>query len=261
MNTLKIEQRDHVLRIIFQRVEQHNALNAEMIEEITRAFVDANSNPTCRVVFVKGAGASFCAGADLHWMKESARFSEDQNKADALKLFDMFSAIRACKWPVVMKVHGNAMGGALGLIAAADIVAAENDTAFCFSEVRLGLVPAVISSFVAAKASQGFMCEHMLTAKKFKAEQALAAGLVHRCGRELEINDYLAKTLQGFAELAPEAVVQTKALLHDLTHLRGPEVRDHTASLIASKRVGAEGQEGLAAFFEKRKPNWVIEQK
>lgn len=259
MNTIDIEQRDHVVRVILHRPEKHNALDAQMIHEITEAFKGIQEDPTLRAVFLKGKGDSFCAGADLHWMQDSVQFSEKQNLEDAQKLFEMFAAIRNCRVPVVAKLHGHVMGGALGIVAACDIVAAELSANFAFSEVRLGLVPAVISWFVQQKMQPHYLHEYLLTGKRFDAKAAKEVGLVNFVGRELEINNYLETTLDSFALLAPEAVVQTKKLLLDLPAVPDGKVRDFTASLIAKKRVGPEGQEGLKAFFEKRKPNWVME--
>lgn len=259
MKTIDIEQRDHVIRVVLNRPDKHNAMNAEMIHEITEAFQKIESDPTVRAVFLKGKGDSFCAGADLHWMQDSVKYSEQQNLEDAEKLYDMFNAVRNCKVPVVAKLHGHVMGGALGLIAACDIVAAELSANFAFSEVRLGLVPAVISWFVQQKMQPHYLHEYLLTGRRFDAKAAKEVGLVNCVGRELEINDYLEKTLDGFALLAPEAVRQTKKLLLDLPQVSNDKVREFTASAIAKKRIGPEGQEGLQAFFEKRKPHWVIE--
>lgn len=258
METINFEKNDHIVKVILNRPDVHNAMNAKMIEEITQAFHKISEDPTARVVYIKGMGASFSAGADLNWMKDSIQFSQQQNFEDAQKLFDMFSAVKNCKLPVIAKLHGNVMGGGLGLVAAADITYAEVGSIFSFSEVKLGLVPAVISSFVKAKMTKAGMHDLMLTGRQFDAPTALRYGLISGSGRELEINEIIKQRLESFAKLAPEAVVQTKKLLLALDDMPASKYRDHTSELIAEKRASTEGQEGLNAFFEKRKPNWVL---
>lgn len=258
MKTINIEQENHILKITLNRPEVHNAMNSEMIHELTQAFQEANEKPTARVVLLSANGASFCAGADLTDMKAAVDFTEQENIKDSENLYGMFYAIKYCKLPVVAKLHGNIMGGGLGLAAAADISIAESGAIFSFSEVRLGLIPAVISSFVSKKMSKVKMTQLMLTAERFDADKAVHSGLITEVGRELEIKERLQKILEEFSKLGPSAVIKTKQLLLDLESLPEKDVRSYTTQLIASQRVTTEGQEGLKAFFEKRKANWIF---
>lgn len=256
---LEVLRDKHIIRITLNRAEKHNAFNAEFIQEITNAFQEASADKTARVVFLSANGPSFCAGADLAWMKKSKNLSQDQNIQDAEKLFDMFEAVRTCRLPVVAKVHGNVFGGGLGLVAACDIAAADRSAIFSFSEVKIGLVPAVISSFILNKANHRVAAEYMISGESFEGDRALQMGLINDFEPELQVNKYLGRKLELFAKLGPDAVSQTKLLINQLSKNEITDVKKHCAELIANKRTGDEAQEGLSAFFEKRTANWVIE--
>ena len=256
---LEVVKDRHIIRMTLNRADKHNAFNADFIQEITDAFREANGDKTARCVYVEANGPSFCAGADLNWMKESKDFSREQNIEDAEKLFDMFEAVRSCELPVIAKVHGNVFGGGLGLVAACDIAAADRSAKFSFSEVRLGLVPAVISSFVLNKCNKRLASEYMISGQLFEGEVALQMGLINHFDPEIQVNKYLDKNIEAFASLGPEAVKSTKQLVNQQLGQEIQDIKKHCAELIAEKRVGTEGQEGLAAFFEKRSANWVIE--
>lgn len=258
METIEYNKKGHLLRVELNRPKSHNAMNAKMIEELTEVFQDVSEDPTIRIVYLKGNGPSFCAGADLNWMKDSIKFTQQQNLEDAKKLYDLFSAIKNCAAPVVTRVHGNVMGGALGLVAASDIVYADLGAVFCFSEVKLGLVPAMISPFVKRKMTASAMHELMLTARRFDVDEAIQYGLVTNKGRELELDKFVEKQVKAVMSLAPEAIFKTKKLLLDLDEMPAAKYKEHTSQLIAEKRSSPEGQEGLNAFFEKRNPSWII---
>lgn len=250
-----------VAYVTLNRPEVHNAFHPEMIADITKAFKEVRKNKTLRAVLLSGNGKGFCAGADLGWMKSMAKYTVAENKKDAGKLYDMFAAIRDCGIPVVGKVHGAVMGGAMGLISVCDTVFAEKNTMFSFSEVRLGLAPAVISSFVAQKMHASYLSHFFLTGAKFISDEAKAAGLVHYV---VEFKEALDKDVESFLTneilvSGPQAVRETKALLNALpTYKSEAKVKAATTTLIAKLRVSKEGQEGLQSFFDKRKPNWRL---
>lgn len=274
MKYIKLEEKEGTLSIRFHRPELHNAFNDEMISEITKAVQSVNAKTgkgtgsgalgqstgfkNVRYVVLSGEGGSFCAGADLDWMKSMVDYSLEENRADSLRLFDMFKAIRDCPVPVISKVHGNAFGGGLGIIAASDIVAAEESTKFCFSEVKLGLVPAVISPFVAEKCSLSKMKEWMLTAKVFHPVEAVEANLINFSGTQHEVDNYIGLIAKLIKKSGPQAVSETKKLVQQLSSWDWSEKRDGTAHVIASRRVSEEGQRGLKAFFDKKSVDWSI---
>lgn len=248
----------HVLKIVLSRPEIHNAFDPLMISELTQAFRSVDKEESVRAVLITAEGKSFCAGADLNWMKSMVNFSKEENRSDSLKLFDMFDAARLCPVPVIASVFGSVMAGGLGLVATADIVAATKETRFCFSEVRLGLVPATISAFVTLKTSSSLARTAMLTGEIFEAAQAREMGLVEFCGEKEEVDDFVQSKIENIVNNGPQASRETKKLLNSIATSGWPQIRDETARVIAERRVSAEGQDGLASFFEKRKPKWKL---
>ena len=242
------------------RPEVHNAMNSEMIGELTKAFKRPMSEKGIRVVHLSGEGKSFCAGADLHYMKSMAGFSLEENRADSVLLFEMFEAVQKCPVPVVAHLHGSVMGGASGLAAACDYVAAESGTKFCFSEVKLGLVPAVISPFVLKKMEGALARELMLTARLFESEEAQRGHLVQFVGSGDSCKEHLDHLIKRVLKAGPEAVRETKKLLNFVEEGSSwNDVKQETTKVIAERRVSPEGQEGISAFFEKRAPKWQQE--
>ena len=259
MKWLKVLNKNFTCEIILNRPEIRNAFNPEMIEEITQVFTHLPE--TTRVVVLRGAGDVFCSGADLEWMKSMVHFSFDENKQDSLKLYNMFKAIKNCPVPVLTVVQGAAMGGALSLMAAADVVIAVESTKFCFSEVKLGLAPAVISSFVLAKVSRGVIEPWMITGKVFDVLEAQRQGLVHQVVKLEDLTKAVDAWVTAILEAAPEAVKATKKLVQQVQEWNEEQQKEMTATLIATRRVSKEGQEGLKAFLEKRAPSWKELQK
>ena len=256
--TLKIQLGESMAWINLDRPEVRNALNAELIRELTEAFDWLNSRDDIRVIILKGNGNAFCAGADLAYMKEMAGFSYNQNIADAEKLSKLFQTIYFCDKAVIACVHGASIGGANGIVAAADIVIAEKETKFAFTEVRLGLTPATISPFVVSKIGNTAAKELMLTGRRFTADEAKAFGLVNVVVPEADMVDTERQYIDHFLHASPDAVAECKHLLRRVTGTddRFDPVFMDTSVLIANQRISKAGQEGMAAFFEKRKPNW-----
>lgn len=246
MSALRIERDGDVLRITLSRPETRNAFDAELVSELSAAFVDVGK---ARAVVLAGSGPSFCAGADIEWMRASAGLSPEQNLAEANALRRMLETIDSCPAPVVAAVHGHAIGGGVGLVATSDVVLAHERTVFAFSEVKLGLVPAVISPFAVRKLGEGWARRYFLTGERFDASRAQQIGLVHEVTDDLEAT--LSATLAELASAGPRAVRGAKRLVLDRPD--GPE----TARRIAERRAGAEAQEGLRAFLERRPPEWA----
>ncbi len=256
--TIKIQLGESMAWINLDRPEVRNALNGELIRELTEAFDWLNSRDDIRVIILKGNGPAFCAGADLAYMKEMAGFSYNQNIADAEKLSKLFQTIYFCDKAVIVDVHGACIGGANGIIAAADIVIAERETKFAFTEVRLGLTPATISPFVVSKIGNTAAKELMLTGRRFTADEARAFDLVNVVVDEAEMIDTERQYIDHFMHASPYAIAECKNLLRMVsgTDDRFNPVFMNTSMAIANQRVSKAGQEGMNAFFEKRKPEW-----
>lgn len=227
-----------------------------MIKEITKAFKEIAKDQKVRAVLLTGEGPSFCSGGDLEWMKSMASYTLAQNVKDAKELFAMYWAIRSCPVPVIGKVFGHCFGGGAGLNAVCDIVAAEEQTQFSFSEVKWGLVPAVISPFVVERATQTFVRETFITAKVFGVLEAMQGGLINFTGTEADVDQYLQDTFKSILAAAPEAVRETKKLHQSYSTIQWKKVEPQVTKLIAKRRVSAEGQKGLKAFLEKQSPKW-----
>jgi enoyl-CoA hydratase/carnithine racemase len=245
VGALRAERDGAVLRITLARPERRNAFDARLIGELTEAFADVGD---ARAVVLAGEGASFSAGADVDWMRASVDLSDEENVEDALRLRRLFESIDGCPAPVICRVQGHAFGGGCGLVAAADIAVAAPDAVFAFSEVRLGLIPAVISPFAIAKIGPGSARRYFLTGERFGADTALWIGLVHEVAPDLD--EAVGALAAELLSAGPEAVRAAKRLVLDRPD--GPE----TARRIAERRASEEGQEGLVAFLERRRPRW-----
>jgi methylglutaconyl-CoA hydratase len=243
--TLRIERDDSVLRITLARPERRNAFDAELISELSQAFVDVGR---VRAVVLAGEGASFCAGADVDWMRASVGLSLEENVADANAMRQMFESIDNCAAPVVVRAQGHALGGGAGLVAAGDIAIADPQTVFAFSEVKLGIVPAVISPFALAKIGPGAARRYFVTGERFDAATALRIGLVSEVADDLDAA--VERVVAELRSAGPRAARWAKRLVRERPG--GAE----TARWIAERRTSEEGQEGLRAFLEKRKPDW-----
>ena len=256
--TLKVQLGESMAWVSLDRPEVRNALNAELIHELTEVFDWLNSRDDIRVIILKGNGKAFCAGADLEYMKAMAGFSYNQNIADAQNLSKLFQTIYFCDKAVIVDVHGACIGGANGIIAAADIVIAERQTKFAFSEVRLGITPATISPFVVGKIGNTAAKELMLTGRRFTAEEAKDFRLVNVVVDEAEMIDTERQYIDHFLHASPDAIAECKNLLRMVssTDDRHNPVFMQTSVAIANQRISKAGQEGMAAFFEKRKPEW-----
>jgi methylglutaconyl-CoA hydratase len=250
---------DGVARVTLPRPEVGTAFNAELIAALTATFVTFADEPVdrLRVVVLAGEGRSFCAGADIGWMRASLALSVEENEADARRLAEMFAAIDACPVPVLARVHGAALGGGMGLCAVADIVLATADAAFAFSETKLGILPATIAPFVLAKIGESAARALFATGQRFVAERARANGLVHEVlADEAALDARVGELVGEVLSAGPTAARAAKAVIRDLRGLPAAQARSLTVRRIATQRTSAEGQEGLSAFLEKRRPAW-----
>jgi methylglutaconyl-CoA hydratase len=255
--SLKVEEKNRIVSVILNRPEMRNAFDAKMISDLTNVFIHLSQRNDISAIVLKGEGKTFSAGADLGYMKEMAKFSVSENEEDAAKLDRMFETIRDCRHPLIGRLHGHAMGGALGLASVCDIAAAVDGTQFAFSEVRIGLAPAVISPYVLDKMSISYARRYMLSGEVFGVDEAFESGLIQFHGTESEVDSFVTKLSDTFNANGPEAVRSTKKLLRDLDMTPGwNEKRGLTTKVIAARRVSDEGQEGLRAFLEKRAPSW-----
>jgi len=254
-STIIVEKTENVITIWLNRPEVHNAMNVLMIEELTEAFTSI-TDEEMRAVLLRGKGKSFCAGADLNYMKEIASFGIADNKADSLKLANLFNSIYLCPFPTIALVHGSAFGGANGLLAACDIVVAEENTTFAFTEVKLGIAPATISPFVIKRIGEFGAKELMITGKRFKGPEALKWKLVNNSIPEEELEKKLQQLIEEIKRNGPKAIRATKKLIHSIIDSDIDELIEYTGDLIAELRASDEGQEGMAAFLEKRKSKW-----
>ena len=243
---LRAEREGDVLHVTLARAERRNAFDAGLISELTDAFAGVGD---ARAVVLAGEGPSFCAGADVEWMRASVALSLEENVEDARSLRRLLDAIDLCPAPVVARVQGHALGGGCGLIACCDVVVAADDAVFAFSEVKLGLVPAVISPFALAKMGPSPARRYFLTGERFDAAAALRIGLVHEVVPADELDHCVERIVAEILSAGPEAVRAAKRLVLD-----APLDGEETALRIAERRTSAEGQEGLSAFLERREP-------
>lgn len=262
MQTLKIERDARgVALIAMNRPEVHNAFDEAMIREVIEAFRDLGGDDSVRVIIVAAEGKSFCAGADLNWMKRASEYDEDQNREDAGELALMLNAIYACPKPVIARVQGNAFGGGVGMVAAADIAIGVSDVQFALSEVKLGIIPAVISPYVIEAIGARYAHRYFITAERFSGSEAYRIGLLHDLAPSIDAMDEmiaaLCTTLLGNG---PRAIEAAKNLIQAVAQKPiDDELMEDTIERIAQIRSTREAKEGIGAFLQKRKPNWVKE--
>lgn len=256
MTFLKVSEHPGRVEVRLNRPEVRNAFSPQMISEITATFKKLQTRSDVRLITLCGEGSVFCAGADLASMKESVNYDRKKNENDAENIFNMFEAISACPQPVVGAVQGAAFGGAMGLIACCDVVLAEEKTKFCFSEVRLGIAPAVISGFILRKVNLGQVASAMLSGQVFTARRARRMGLVQEIVEDENFQERYAELVREMMMAGPEATRATKALIQSFHPPISPEFRKRSIQTIAELRVSEEGQEGLKSFLEKREPKW-----
>jgi len=256
MPVLLTERDGPVLRLTLNRPEVRNAIDDEVIAALTAAGRSAADDPELRAVVLAGHGKTFCAGADLAWMSKAIGYTREENRRDAEDLARMLETLNTLPVPLIARVHGAALGGGAGLIAVCDIVVAADDATFGFSEVKLGIIPSVISPYVIDKIGVSAARALFLTGVRFSARRARRLGLVHDVVANGELDETIDAHLKEVFTAGPQAIAAAKALIREVSGSRTADVIGLTTSRIAEQRVSDEGQEGMRAFLEKRKANW-----
>ncbi|UKJ76950.1 enoyl-CoA hydratase/isomerase family protein [Azospirillum brasilense] len=246
-----------VAAVTMNRAEVHNAFNEQVITDLTDAFLSLGSNPDVRVILLRGAGKSFSAGADLGWMKKMAGYSHGENVQDAMGLATMLRTLDECPKPTIAVVQGPAFGGGVGLVAACDIAIAAETASFALTEVRLGLIPAVISPYVVAAMGERACRRYFLTAERFSAAEALRFGLLHQTVPATELDACVEVMVRNLLQCGPASQTAAKELIRAVARRPLDDTLVHdTAERIARQRASDEGREGVGAFLEKREPAW-----
>jgi len=255
--TLLVELADGVLTVTLNRPEVHNAFNDELIGEAIDLFSNLDTD-AARVVVLKGTGKNFCAGADLNWMSRMVTYTRDQNVRDSSLLAKMYAVMNECPLPVVGRIHGAAIGGGVGLVSVCDVAIALQTSQFGLSEVKLGILPAVISPYVIAKIGQTHARALFLTGERFDADRAHRIGLVHRVVEsEAELDAAVYETVTQLRTSGPEAVRECKKLIAYVATHEPADAIPYTIEAIAARRVSEEGQEGMKAFLSKGLASWI----
>jgi methylglutaconyl-CoA hydratase len=247
--------------VTLNRPERHNAFDDALIAELSTAIDRMAADPAVRVLVVSSTGKSFCAGADLNWMKRAAGYGGEENLHDARALAEMLRRLAQCPKPTVARVQGPAYGGGVGLVACCDVAIATFDTQFALTEVKLGLIPAVISPHVIAAIGERYARRYMLTAERFSAAEAYRIGLVHEIVTDAAaLDEAVGEIVDALLNNGPQALAECKQLISAVAWKPlAAEVIEDTAQRITRLRAGAEGREGMTAFLERRKPNWIAQ--
>jgi methylglutaconyl-CoA hydratase len=255
---LTIRRDGPVEYLTLNRPDVRNAFNEHVIAELAEWAARTSLHPQTapRVVVLAGAGKMFCAGADIAWMSKTIHYSEEENLRDAMAMSRMFAGLNDLPMPLIGRIHGAALGGGAGLAAVCDIVVADEQAVFGFTEVKLGILPAVISPFALAKIGRSAARELFLTGARFSAARAKEIGLVHAVAPPQELDAKVDEYVREILAAGPEAIAASKGLIREVWERSVHDATPLTASAIAARRVSAEGQEGLKAFLEKRKPSW-----
>ncbi len=255
-STLRISRDGPVATVTLARPDVRNAFDEAMIEDLTRAFGEFTAGGEWRAVVLTGEGKSFCAGADVSWMRRAAGYSPEENREDARRMARMLRTIDTCPIPVVGKIFGAAIGGGVGLTAVCDIAVAAAGTVFSLAEVKLGILPAAISPYVLRAIGARNARDFFLTGERFDAAEARRIGLVHLVAEDGDLDAAVARKVDAILGSGPEAVAAAKNLIDRVARMGIDEAFPATADAIAERRASSEGREGLTAFLEKRRPSW-----
>jgi methylglutaconyl-CoA hydratase len=255
---LKLDIHKNVAFVVLDRPDIHNAFNDELVKAVTDTFTELGGRPEVRVIVLAGSGKSFCAGADLNWMKRMVHYTHEENLADARAIGQMYLAIAKCPKPVIARVHGAALGGGAGLVAACDIGVAIESVQFGFTEVKLGIIPAIISPFVIARIGPGRAREFFITGERFLAPVAMNIGLIqHVVSHEQALDPLIDSKISQILTSAPAAIAAAKDLIFGVTARNLESSLDFAAEATAQARAGTEGQAGMQAYLDHQKPPWI----
>lgn len=254
--TLTLEKKEGIAEVCLNRPQVHNAFNEVVVKELTEVFNRLEKDEDVWLIILTGKGKSFCAGADLNWMKKMVNYSWEENVADSLEMSKMFETIDRCPKPVLGKVNGSAFGGGVGLVCVCDIAVGCEDSLFAFSEVKLGIIPAVISPYVAKRIGIARTRELFLSGERINGKRAAEIGLLNYAVKKEELDSKVQEKVKFLRSSGRKAMKEVKRLLRKMTELDPQSFKNFCAEKIAELRASEEGQEGLAAFLEKRKPSW-----
>lgn len=255
--TLELVKEGEVVTVFLNRPEVHNAMNETLMRELTTCFKELSNDPHTRIVVLTGNGKSFCAGADLNWMKSMVSYSEKENIKDSRLLLELYDTIYQCPKPVIARVNGHAFGGGIGLFTVCDVVIAVPGCKFAFSEVKLGIIPSVISTYISRRITGlSHMRRLFITGERFTSEYAEKIGLIDHVVPEEKLEETVQKYIDLLRSSGPKAIMEIKKLIDAYEQLTIDAYKEHTVRKIAELRVSNEGQEGINAFLEKRKPKW-----
>ena len=254
--TLRVERDGPVATVVLARPDVRNAFDDAMIAELTAVFASLSAEAGVRAVVLTGEGKTFCAGADVHWMRKAAGYSREENREDARKMARMLRTIDVCSRPVIGKIRGAAIGGGVGLAAVCDIAIASRETVFSLAEVKLGILPAAISPYVLRAIGARLARDYFLTGDRFDAEEARRIGLLHAAVEDAELDAAVERKIDSLLTSGPEAVAAAKKLIDTVSGMDIDAAFPATAEAIADRRASEEGKEGLTAFLEKRRPRW-----
>ncbi|RLF53395.1 MAG: enoyl-CoA hydratase [Thermoplasmata archaeon] len=255
-DTIEVVREKNVARVYLNRPDVHNAMNEKLMKELISCFRELGSDKNVRMIILTGRGESFCAGADLNWMKSMVNYSKEENIEDSRLLLDLYETIYTCSKPVIGRVNGHAFGGGIGLFAVCDIVIAVEGCKFAFSEVKLGIIPAVISTYVVRRIGLSNMRRLFVTGERFDSFYAKEVGLVDFVASKEEFDSLVEKYVEILRSSGPVAVKEVKELVERYEKLDVEEYKEYTVRKIAELRVSNEGQSGINAFLDKKKPIW-----
>jgi methylglutaconyl-CoA hydratase len=254
--TLVITKKDDITTVALNRPDVHNAMNETLMNELTSCFHHLSSDNSITAIILTGNGKSFCAGADLTWMKQMVNYSAEENKKDSRVLLDMYESIHSCPKPVLGRINGAAFGGGIGLLAICDITITIPEVTFAFSEVKLGIIPAVISTFVAPRMTPATMRRLFITGERFDSAAAQKIGLIDIIVPPENLDETINSCVEQVRSSGPTAIKEIKHLIYHLQKMDIKEYKEFTVEKISELRVSQEGQEGNKGFLEKRKPSW-----
>lgn len=255
-DTIEISSHNGTVTVSLNRPEVHNAMNELLMTELTNCFRDLSNDSKLRVIVLTGKGKSFCAGADLNWMKSMVNYSREENKKDSKLLLDLYETILSSPKPIIGRINGHAFGGGLGLIAVCDITISIPGLKFAFSETNLGIIPSVISSYISPRVSFGDMKRLFITAERFDSTVAHEIGLIDFIVKPEEFDSKVNYYIEQLSFPGPIAIRESKKLITNLQKMHIDKYKEYTVEKISELRVSEEGQEGINAFLEKRKPRW-----
>lgn len=254
--TLVITKKDDITTVALNRPDVHNAMNETLMNELTSCFHQLSTDDSITAIVLTGNGKSFCAGADLIWMKQMVNYSQEENKKDSRLLLDMYESIHSCPKPVIGRINGAAFGGGIGLFAVCDITITVPEVMFAFSEVKLGIIPAVISTFVAQRMTPAAMRRLFITGERFDSTTAKEIGLIDLVVPPEKLDETVTSCVEQVRSSGPIAIKEVKHLIYNLLKLDVNTYKEFTVEKISELRVSQEGQEGIKGFLKKQKPSW-----